>query len=612
VLPLQAMYTVPKVEINRPELAMTSSAKAIAEIVDVLRKFQPGGALKRYITHARFPRFKNLEPGSRIDFTFPITALVGANGIGKSSVLHALWGMPQGKSTSKFWFSTDLDPIVGSNKNPQRYIYGHWNESYGGMVETRKARVGKKTDYWEPSKATKIDGMEPVPAEEFEGKSKDRWNPVERDVVYINMKTTFGSFDRYFYFDEGLKESEKREVMVREARRLKSIIKRDLKTYRLGGRERVFENRLLDEDELKAVSKILGRKYKSARWVTHSLYPGYRGRDVSILFERKTEYSEAFAGSGELAAVHAVVEILKAPKYSLILLDEPETSLHPGAQRALLHFLMEQVKLKKHQVIISTHSFEFIQGLPNDAIKVFESNGKHQTRVLAECSPYIALHRLGRPPANKTRVLVEDALAMLLVKHAAAGLDPGEAKAIQAKIAPGGAESILVYHGPTAMAAGDTVYALLDGDKKKVDAFTNPDDIPPAKYPELTELLKVELGCQPKFLLAGGDDEKGAEQAEISAQLSYFRWLRQRLRYLPKLCPEKILLDAMDPVASNSVTTALDAKEALRAALAPNLKLSGSEMTTLEKVAVSKLPQDNVDIVEIRDILRAWVRTGTG
>jgi len=194
-----------------------STAESIAQLVDVLSQFKPGAPLKGYIAYARFPRFKNLEPGTRIDFKFPLTALVGANGIGKSSVLHAMWGMPKGYSTSKYWFSTELDPIAGTNRNPQQYIYGHWNESYKGIVETRKARVGKKKDYWEPAKPTKSEGMEPVPESDFEGKSADRWNPVERDVVYINMKAIFGSFDRFFYFDDGINEARRRGMRERPA-----------------------------------------------------------------------------------------------------------------------------------------------------------------------------------------------------------------------------------------------------------------------------------------------------------------------------------------------------------------------------------------------------------
>jgi energy-coupling factor transporter ATP-binding protein EcfA2 len=154
-----------------------SDNEAIAKLVGTLSGFKPGGALKNYIAHAVFPKFKNFEPGTRIDFSFPLTALVGANGIGKSSLLHALWGMPYGYSTSKFWFATELDPIEGNQKDPQRYFYGHWSEAFGGLVETRKARVGQKkgVDYWEPARRSGPDGMAELADGDFEGKSKDRW-----------------------------------------------------------------------------------------------------------------------------------------------------------------------------------------------------------------------------------------------------------------------------------------------------------------------------------------------------------------------------------------------------------------------------------------------------
>jgi hypothetical protein len=47
-----------------------------------------------------------------------------------------------------------------------------------------------------------------------------------------------------------------------------------------------------------------------------------------ILFGYKTNnvvYSEAYAGSGEIAVVKLVHDIVKAKNCSLILLDEPET-----------------------------------------------------------------------------------------------------------------------------------------------------------------------------------------------------------------------------------------------------------------------------------------------
>ena len=40
-----------------------------------------------------------------------------------------------------------------------------------------------------------------------------------------------------------------------------------------------------------------------------------------------------------------------------------------------------QIKKKHLQIVISTHSMEFLQGLPNTAIKVFEDNGEGNFRA---------------------------------------------------------------------------------------------------------------------------------------------------------------------------------------------------------------------------------------
>lgn len=582
--------------------------EAISELVKTLSKFQPGKPLKNYITHARFPKFKSIEPGTQINFEFPLTALVGANGIGKSSVLHALWGMPFGYTTSKFWFATDLDPIEGTKKDPQRYVYGHWNDAYNNIVETRKARLGRKEDYWEPYRRSAADGMPPIPERDIPGKSKDRWNPVRRKVVYINFKMTFGSFDRYFYTDEGVTGEDKRTPMKLEARRLKKIIAENRQSYKHGPRQKLFENRPLTDEELKGVSNILGREYKSAQFVRHSLYPGNRGQDVSVIFRRGIEYSEAFAGSGEIAAVSAVVQILAAEDYSLILLDEPETSLHPGAQRALLRFLLEQIKLKKLQVVISTHSSDFLDGLPPEAIKVLEDNGSQQTRAIEKCSPYAALYRLGRPSGNKKRILVEDPLAEQLIMQAAKGLDPGDAAVLEVKIAPGGADSITKYHIPAALTSGDDIFVYLDGDKQKVPQFTDPATVPPAAHEDLGKLLKQEVGCEPHFLPPGGDDPEGTKRAKIQSSLSYLGWVRVRLAYLPKLCPEHILLESVDPTASAGVKKSQEAKDLLKEILTGNvIELSGAELAVLEKVALAKVPQDNADFATIRQQLQKWL-----
>lgn len=585
--------------------------KTIKELTEAVKKLTPGAPLLNYITHARFPNFKGLERNAELDFPFALTALVGANGIGKSSVLHALYGMPDGQSTAKYWFATAVDPIeVKVVRDPPRYVYGHWHEGVNGIVETRKARVHSKTrayEYWEPTKVSKKDGMSDMPNEEFSRKSTDRWNPVVREVVYINSKFNIGAFDRNFNFgNKDDSQTEKYSEMQWGANKLRRVIDHNLQSWNLGGgRERVFENRMLRQDELDAISLILGRPYSSARLIKHSLYPTQRGKDTSVIFERERQYSEAFAGSGEISVVSIVTQVLSAPKYSLILLDEPETSLHPGAQKELLAFLLKQI-LKKHlQVVISTHAMDFIQDLPDNAIKVFEDNGQGKTHIINSSSPYIALNRLGRALEKKKTILVEDAIAKVVLERAAQDLHEGERNALDIRICPGGAEAILSVQVPAMLQTGAEIFAYLDGDKKIKKTFSERNNITLQQQSGLPELIKAEVGSTPRFTKNGGNDKKGIQGQQTENYLLYLDWMNSYLEYIPLCCPDAIVYECLTGKKSKFSKSSI-AKDELR-------KEIGLDQTAENSVGVARYALNNCSgnehIEQIYKILKKWVAT---
>ncbi len=583
--------------------------KSIKQLVASVSKLKPGKPLLNYITHARFPNFKGLEKNASIEFPFPLTALVGANGIGKSSVLHALYGMPDGQSTAKYWFATAVDPIeVKVVRNPPRYIYGHWHEEFKGIVETRKARVHSKArvyEYWEPTKVVKKDGMHDMPNEDYTRRSIDRWNPVVREVVYINSKFAIGAFDRNFNFgDSSENQVDKYIEMQRGANKLRRAIDRDMTSWRLGGgRERIFENRMVSKEELSHISQILGRNYLSARIIKHSLYPTQLSQDMSVIFERDLQYSEAFAGSGEISVVSIVSQVLEAPPYSLILLDEPETSLHPGAQKELLSFLLQQILDKNHQIVISTHAMDFIEHLPENAIKVFEDNGSGKTQIINHSSAYIALNRLGRTIEKKKLILVEDAMAKIILERAMQELHDGEKDALEVRICAGGAETILSSQVPAMLQAGARVFAYLDGDKKRVKEFSKRANISPAMQNSLDEIICQEIGTKPKFAKNGGNDTAGIRAMDLENKLSYLDWMNSSLCYIPLCCPDAIVygcLTGEEIIFEESKT----AKNALREKI-------GTDQTAENSIGVARYAlnnsKDNIYIDEVLATLKNWL-----
>lgn len=536
----------------------------IPELLKILGKFKPGAPLDKFIGEAIFPSFKNLEPGSRITFEFPLTALVGANGSGKSSILHALWGMPRNFSTARFWFSTAVDPISDGGENGlPRYIYKHWVKELNSYVETKKVRGARRSDYWESARALKSDGMKAMPPlvkkdEPF--RSASRWNATVRDVKYINFKCEFSAFDRLFYFpDRSQSHQQRLTTILKGAKRLSNVIDGDLQNYAPGGYPAVFENRTLDADELAWVSYILGREYQSARYVLHRLYGKIEA--PTVVFQRPNlTYSEAFAGSGELAVVRAVIELCATPNLSLVLLDEPETSLHPGAQERLLGFLLEMIRTKHLQIVISTHSPTIVNLLPTKAIKVLEETSSGQARVVDVSHPQVAFNRLGHVAAGKITVAVEDELLRALTAMAMRMLDPGERQAIDLYVPPAGAANILTAVIPTWLNDGRNAYVIIDGDQNPNEPLPNPDEMTPADRKKLGTLIYKMFKVRP--LHVSDEHEEPAS--------SYVKWVSRRVRYLNAVCPEQVLLEAYigEAAAAASTNDNQLAKTALVAALA--------------------------------------------
>ncbi|WP_151445814.1 ATP-binding protein [Lacisediminimonas profundi] len=576
----------------------------IPALLNTIGGYKPGAPLDKFIGEAIFPSFKNLEPGTRIVFDFPLTALVGANGSGKSSILHALWGMPRGSSTARFWFSTAVDPISdGGDNGLPRYIYKHWVRELNGYVETKKVRGARRADYWEPARALKSDGMNPMPTmidRDRPFRSSSRWNPTVRDVRYINFKCEFSAFDRFFYFpDRSQTHQQRLSEILKGAKRLARVIDGDRQTYSTGGHPAVFENRELDPEELGWVSYILGREYQSARYVLHRLYGLVEA--PTVVFQRANlTYSEAFAGSGELAVVRAVIELCATPNLSLVLLDEPETSLHPGAQERLLGFLLEMIRTKHLQIVLSTHSPTLVNLLPKKAVKVLEENQLGQARVVDASHPQVAFNRLGYVAHGKLTLAVEDELLRSLVEMAMRMLDPGEQQAIELYVPPAGADNILTSVVPTWLSDKRDAYVIIDGDQDPKVPLPDPDNMTPAERKKLGGRIYELFKVKPLHVKDGHEEPAS----------SYVKWLSRRVRYLSAVCPEQVLLEALvgEEKAAPSADNNKLAKEALISAL-----MTDGHPTTADalKVATTFIIKNggvkNKHILHLKGILQEFL-----
>lgn len=135
---------------------------------------------------------------------------------------------------------------------------------------------------------------------------------------------------------------------------------------------RSHSNRVqLTPEFLRRLSAIMGRPYTDADEL-HS-------RNYSLRTCRSSAaYSSFNMGAGEDVLIDLLGVLQAAPVGSLIVIEEIELGMHPLALSALAQHLLEIVAQKHLQIIVSSHSREFVDAVPREArILIQPSNDEH-------------------------------------------------------------------------------------------------------------------------------------------------------------------------------------------------------------------------------------------
>lgn len=505
--------------------------------INTLQQLRTNDVHKNYIEHIRYPFFRNLEVDTKITFDFPITFLVGKNGGGKSSTLQSLYGCPKGYSLGDYWFTTELDPIKEFEKNRNCFIYGF--KEGNEIKEVIKQRINhkkyKNPDYWETAKPNIGYGM-----------VDERKSPISKNVIYLDFRSELSAFDKFFHFLNftSQKHKTKQDYLRHYSKKLKEAFdKNNIITYR-----NVTKNKVkitLTDIETKIISEILRKDFETIEIIEHNLFKDW---GISIrLKQENINYSEAFAGSGETAIVILVHKIFNAPDESLILLDEPETSLHSGAQKRLMSFLLDQSIRKKHQIVVSTHSPFMIENMPDNSIKVFStlsSNGKftiNNNRSYRE-----AFYELEIENTHKKTILVEDRTAKIIIDKILEKLGKSMQDIFEIKYLPGGADDIN-QRLTTIMEISENTTVFFDGDQQKVPSLIDLSTIAPNEQDtsaKLIEFIKTQTGCEIKFHLDGGNQGKELKEKQtLDLAKKYLDFYNKNVFYLPENIPEDIIWD---------------------------------------------------------------------
>lgn len=572
---------------------------------------------KDYITDIHFPYYKGLVPDAKIEFKFPLMVLVGENGCGKSSVLQALENVSAGKSLSQRWFSTSVDPIP-ENARPC-FWYSYYNADARRIVQILNTRIKKKfkdgsenPDYWEPSRPVAKYGME-LFDEKFAntpGATGSRWNGTKRKVEYIDFREEISAFDKYFYFENEPRKKTKQEYIRQYSKYLKMAIDGHFKKDReINGKLRLHSIDVLTEDEVKILSNILDKQYISVKIVEHQFYCKW---GTSVYFSQGVgdasfsgKYSEAFAGSGESAVAKLVHKIFSAQAGTLLLLDEPEVSLHPGAQKRLLNYILENVRDKGLQVVISTHSPAIVEELPPEAIVVMNQTAQNKFDPIPNVAADVAFQYIGHTNIEKKKILVEDKTAGLLVKRALELYNPKAAMSIDVICHPGGAEVIYKEAVVFSRVESQKYFLLLDGDKRKgIPASKN------VSESELDKTISETTGIDSSKLKFSADSGKEAVQLP-AAKRAFLDYLKNYCSFLPMNTPEEILWKCSEKSPHTEIDESK--KDAYKNAIADWVKediggeVFASDIFTYHKILCNAIPESDETMQEIISIIKQIV-----
>src|SRR5690606_37160081 len=178
------------------------------------------------------------------------------------------------------------------------YTYKDRNRN---LLEVLKQRIFKRgnPDYWETARPNLSYGMQQIP----EGR---RNSPVQRKVVHLDFRGEISAFDKYFYFFDQKNttlENSKQEYLRKKSKGLKKILDGEYRIYN----SRYPQNKplvSLNDEELNEITHILGKDYTEGEWLEHKLFLEW-GTSI-YMTTNQFSYSEAFAGSGEIAVIKIV------------------------------------------------------------------------------------------------------------------------------------------------------------------------------------------------------------------------------------------------------------------------------------------------------------------
>jgi len=147
-------------------------------------------------------------------------------------------------------------------------------------------------------------------------------------------------------------------------------------------------------------------------------------------------YDSRTMGAGEVALFFLWWSIDRASQNAVLLIEEPESHLSPASQQALSHYLLKAAVEKHLNVVLTSHSHRIISSFSEDQLVfLFREGGNARTRV--GIPPPALLSLIGMDPHTDVVVLVEDKLAEVFLRQMLERIRPSLSRRIEISVRNG-------------------------------------------------------------------------------------------------------------------------------------------------------------------------------
>ena len=308
---------------------------------------------------------------STITFNYPICAIAGVNGCGKSTILAL--------ASCAFHNNSDFFPI---SKVGQKYPYYTYSDFF---VFTRE----------EGGLPAEVEIKSTILTNVAAAHGKNQGEDVRK-------KTPNGRWNRY-------QTRPKRKVSFLGINRIlppseNPRYKNKKNNFAAVALTEEYKNLLKD-----CMTKIFRLSYNSIDLREHKSCKLFKTN-------RGMTYTGFNMGAGENAVLTLLYEIISAGEGSLIVIDEIELGIHISAQRALIDTLKELCYKFKCQIICSTHSASILDSLPPNARVLIQSTN-NSTNIMTEVSTEYALASMSNQDIPELSLFVEDQIGETFIRN---------------------------------------------------------------------------------------------------------------------------------------------------------------------------------------------------